>query len=50
MTDALGNLVRFILLAGHRYDTIGVAPLIADLEFGGLIADKAFDRTGSSKT
>jgi transposase len=43
MTDALGNLVRFILLPGHRYDTIGVAPLIADLEFGGLIADKAFD-------
>ena len=43
MTDALGNLVRFILLPGHRYDTIGVAPLIADLEFGGIIADKAID-------
>ena len=43
MTDALGNLVRFVLLPGHRYDTVGVAPLIADLEFGGLIADKAFD-------
>jgi transposase len=43
MTDALGNLVRFVLLPGHRYDTVGVAPLIADIEFGGLIADKAFD-------
>jgi transposase len=43
MTDALGNLVRFVLLPGHRYDTVGVAPLIADMEFGGLIADKAFD-------
>ena len=43
LTDALGNLVRFILLPGHRFDTIGVPPLIQDLEFGGLIADKAFD-------
>jgi transposase len=40
---ALGNLVRFILLPGHRFDTVGVAPLIKDIEFGGLIADKAFD-------
>ena len=43
MTDALGNLVRFTLLPGHRYDTIGVASLIEDIEFNGLIADKAFD-------
>jgi transposase len=35
--------VRFILLPGHRFDTAGVAPLIKDIEFGGLIADKAFD-------
>ena len=43
LTDALGNLVHFVLLPGHRFDTIGVAPLIKDIEFGGLIADKAFD-------
>ncbi len=43
LTDALGNLVRFVLLPGQRYDTIGVAPLIKGTEFGGLIADKAFD-------
>lgn len=43
LTDALGNLVRFELLPGQRYDTVGVAPLIRDVEFGGLIADKAFD-------
>jgi transposase len=43
LTDALGNLVRFVLLPGHRFDTVGVAPLIKDIEFGGLIADKAFD-------
>ena len=43
LTDALGNLVRFVLLPGQRFDTIGVPPLINGLEFGGLIADKAFD-------
>jgi transposase len=43
LTDALGNLVRFVLLPGHRYDTVGVPPLIEDLAFGGLIADMAFD-------
>ncbi len=43
LTDALGNLVRFVLLPGHRFDTVGVAPLIEGLEFGGLLADKAFD-------
>jgi len=43
LTDALGNLVRFLLLPGHRYDTVGVAPLISNLDFDALIADKAFD-------
>jgi hypothetical protein len=32
-TDRLGNLVRFVLLAGNRL-TIGVAPLIDGLAFG----------------
>ena len=43
LTDALGNLVRFNLLPGQRFDTVGVEPLIRHIEFGGLIADKAFD-------
>ena len=43
LTDALGNLVRFELLPGQRFDTVGVPPLVKDIEFGGLIADKAFD-------
>ena len=43
LADALGNLVRFVLLPGHRYDTVGVPPLIEGLQFGGLIADMAFD-------
>ena len=43
LTDALGNLVRFELLPGHRFDTVGVALLINGIEFGALLADKAFD-------
>ena len=43
MTDALGNLVRFHLLPGQRHDTVGVAPLIEDIAFGAILADKAFD-------
>jgi transposase len=43
LTDALGNLVRFELLPGHRYDTIGVAPLIEGIAFDAILADKAFD-------
>ena len=43
LTDALGNLVRFVLLPGHRFDTVGVPPLIDGLAFGALIADAAFD-------
>lgn len=43
LTDALGNLVRFVLLPGQRFDTVGVAPLLKGIEFGALLADKAFD-------
>lgn len=35
--------MRFVLLPGHRYDTIGVAPLIEGLQFEALIGDMAFD-------
>jgi len=43
LCDGLGNLVRFVLLPGHRFDTIGVPPLIDGVCFDALIADKAFD-------
>ena len=43
LSDALGNLVRFVLLPGHRFDTVGVAPLIEGLDFQALLADKAYD-------
>jgi transposase len=43
LVDALGNLVRFTLLPGQRYDTVGVPPLIEGIAFDALIGDKAFD-------
>lgn len=39
----MGNLVRFVLLPGQRHDSVGVEPLITDIEFEVLIGDKAFD-------
>src|SRR3954454_24755232 len=43
LADALGTLVRFVLLPGQRFDTVGVSPLIDGLAFGALIGDTAFD-------
>ena len=43
LADALGNLVRFVLLPGQRHDSVGIEPLITDIEFAALIGDKAFD-------
>ena len=35
--------MRFNLLPGQRHDSVGVAPLLKDLDFAALLADKAFD-------
>ena len=43
LVDALGNLVRFVLLPGQRHDSIGAAPLLQGVAIGALIGDKAFD-------
>ena len=43
LVDALGNLVRFLLLPGQAHDMKGVAPLIKGISFEALLADKAFD-------
>ncbi len=43
LVDALGNLVRFLLLPGQEHDMKGVAPLIKGVSFAALLADKAFD-------
>jgi transposase len=41
--DALGYLLRFVLLPGQRNDMVGVRPLIQDIHFDALLGDKAFD-------
>ena len=35
--------MRFVLLPGQRFDTVGVPPLIDGITFGALIGDTAFD-------
>jgi transposase len=46
LVDALGNLFDFVLLPGQAHDLKGVAPLIEDVAFDALLADKAFDADG----
>jgi transposase len=43
LVDALGNLIRFVLLPGQRHDIVGVPPLIEGVSFEALLGDKAFD-------
>ena len=50
LTDALGNLARFILLPGQRHDSVGTDPLIQNVDFEALIADKGFDNNGLRAT
>lgn len=35
--------MRFVLLPGNRYDTVGVAPLIKGVNFDALFGDKSYD-------
>ena len=46
LVDALGNLVKFLLLPGQAHDMKGVAPLIEGVSFDALLADKAFGTDG----
>jgi transposase len=46
LVDAVGNLVRFILLPGQRHDSVGGAPLIEGVSFDAWLGDKAFDADG----
>src|SRR3954464_13423154 len=43
LVDALGTLVRFVLLPGQHHDSVGVRPLIEGVAFGARLGDKAFD-------
>ena len=49
LVDALGNLVKFLLLPGQAHDMKGVAPLIEGVSFDAPLADKAFDTDGLLK-
>lgn len=43
LDNALGKLVRFVLLPGQRHDTIAAPPMIEGIDFGALLGDRAFD-------
>ena len=43
LADALGRPLRFILTGGEASDITMAPALLADLEAGGVIADKAYD-------
>ncbi len=43
LVDALGNLVKFVLLPGNKHDIAGVLALIENTDIQALLADKAFD-------
>jgi transposase len=46
LVDALGNLVRFVLLAGQRHDIKSVDELMEGISCEAFIGDKAFDSHG----
>ena len=43
VVDALGYLVRFVILPGQAHDLAGVPALLDGLPFGAFVGDKAFD-------
>ena len=50
LVDALGTLVRFVLLPGQHHDSVGVRPLIEGVAFGVCSATKRSTRTGSGRS
>ena len=43
IVDALGNLIRFVLLPGQRHDITSFGALMAGIHCLALIGDKGFD-------
>lgn len=43
LADALGNLVHFLLLPGQAHDMKGAMPLIEDISFNALLANKVYE-------
>jgi len=46
LVDALGNVVRFVLLPGQRHDIKSVDDLMEGISCEAFIGDKAFDAKG----
>ncbi len=46
LTDAVGHLIRFVVLPGQTHDLKAVPELLDDLTCEMLIGDKAFDADG----
>ncbi len=46
LTDAVGHLIRFVILPGQTHDLKAVRELLDDLTCETLIGDKAFDADG----
>lgn len=46
LVDAVGTLIRFLLLPGQTDHSKGTTPLINNVPFGAPLADKAFDSDG----
>ncbi|MBL8281187.1 MAG: IS5 family transposase, partial [Acinetobacter junii] len=42
LVDSLGNLIKFRLMPGQYHDLVETKPLIEDVDFQALLADKAF--------
>ncbi len=43
LTDAIGTLIRFVILPGQSHDRMAIPDLLQDIAFTTLIGDKAFD-------
>ncbi|WP_287915896.1 transposase [Comamonas sp.] len=43
LTNALGSLIRFVLLLGQRHDLQGMDRLLEGVDLQALLGDKAFD-------
>ncbi len=41
--DSLGNLIKFRLIPSQYHDLVETEPLIEDVDFQTLLADKGFD-------
>ncbi len=43
LTDAIGKLIRFVVLPGQSHDRVAIPMLLDPVDFTTLIGDKAFD-------